>query len=311
VQLLKQRGLLEKRGPGRRKSSVRRVSKQPFTVGLLMPVSTTAYAWTWQSAVLASASRRGIVVREVVCRHWTDTMVSESLKGFDGVFALQFPPELPGHTRQILTASGTPMISLDQDLTGCGIPSLLAFPPACSTVLLDHFYRLGHRRISCLNTFPLVADIPQRIAQWNDWMGEKGLEAHVIGRPPPSFLGTEVYFRRAHKLVYEMARKKKLPATAFFCPTVWSALGAMRALQEAGLRVGRDVSVGAVNDEGMAELVYPALTSVRMPDLGPQLGRCLDWMLAGGKRQGDLRLRPPRTCFFEGGSSGRVVRSGR
>jgi DNA-binding LacI/PurR family transcriptional regulator len=59
--------------------------------------------------------------------------------------------------------------------------------------------------------------------------------------------------------------------TALFCMNDATAVGAMGALRQAGLRIPADVSVVGFDDSEIAEFSCPPLTSVRQPRL--QMGR--------------------------------------
>ena len=65
--------------------------------------------------------------------------------------------------------------------------------------------------------------------------------------------------RAAHSLLDE-----KSP-TAFVCVSDTVAMGALHALAERGLAVGRDVAVVGFDDSIAAQCVPPGLTSVRQP----------------------------------------------
>ena len=69
-------------------------------------------------------------------------------------------------------------------------------------------------------------------------------------------------------LGYEVTRQllaRQEPFTALFAFNDISAIGAIRALREAGLRVPEDVSVVGFDDIQSAAFQNPALTTVRQP----------------------------------------------
>jgi hypothetical protein len=94
-----------------------------------------------------------------------------------------------------------------------------------------------------------------------------------------------------------------LGATALLCLTMPAALGVTRALYERGLVVGKDVSVCAANDEGIAAYLCPSLTATRMPDPTPYLAVGLEWM-TGAAYGGPLLSRPADVALFVGESTG-------
>src|SRR5262249_1518457 len=58
---------------------------------------------------------------------------------------------------------------------------------------------------------------------------------------------------------------RRVPFTALFAYNDISAIGAMRAFQEAGMRVPEDVSVVGFDDIVHASFCIPRLTTVRQP----------------------------------------------
>ena len=65
--------------------------------------------------------------------------------------------------------------------------------------------------------------------------------------------------------------RKELPFTALFAFNDLVAIGALRALKEAGYRVPRDIEVIGFDDLDMSRYLYQSLSSVRIPK--QQLGR--------------------------------------
>jgi hypothetical protein len=100
-------------------------------------------------------------------------------------------------------------------------------------------------------------------------------------------------------------------ATALFCTTGPAAIGAMRAFHEAGREIGRDVSICAVNDEGMAPFLLRTLTALVSPPRAEFLRGPVAWMLEGGKWRGRLLLEPDDAPLFIGESTGPAPKAGR
>ncbi len=67
---------------------------------------------------------------------------------------------------------------------------------------------------------------------------------------------------------YSGAKKilnNKTNATAIFCANDITAIGAMKAIKEAGMRIPEDISIISIDDIDMAQYVSPMLTTVRIP----------------------------------------------
>jgi len=110
--------------------------------------------------------------------------------------------------------------------------------------------------------------------------------------------------------------------TVIFCGNDLIAMGAMNALEEAGVRIPEDVSVIGIDDISFAFLARPPLTTIRVPRerLGTIAFQALDKMLQLKRRKGvdyyletDLVIRrstaPPRSRGL--GSAGLLLERAR
>lgn len=75
-------------------------------------------------------------------------------------------------------------------------------------------------------------------------------------------------------------------ATAYFCANDITAIGAMRALQEAGMSIPKDVSVISIDDIDTAQYLTPMLTTIHIPveEMGQMTAKILIDRIEGGHR---------------------------
>ena len=226
----------------------------------------------------------------------------EALDGFDGLFFLPPAVMLPDWLLTRMFAAKARVVMLDHDASAHGVRSVSVFPPASELKLLEHLYQLGHSRIDCVNVQPVDAIIEKRIGCWQDFIRKNGLDGQLLT------LSGFKRFEASYQLI-KMRLQDGLPlGTALFCTTVAGALGSMRALKEAGLQAGRDISVCAVNDSGLAPYLNPSLTCLRSPPRAVYLRKPVAWML--GKESWDSRDTPlliqaEEAPLFIGESTGR------
>lgn len=73
-------------------------------------------------------------------------------------------------------------------------------------------------------------------------------------------------------------------ATAYFCADDTSAIGAMRAIKEHGLRIPEEISIVSVNDIDTAKYLSPMLTTVHIPveEMGHMAAKTLIDRIEGG-----------------------------
>ena len=128
---------------------------------------------------------------------------------------------------------------------------------AVARMAVDHLIRLGHRRVATI-TGPLSMTSGQdRLEGYRQAMA-----AHRL--PVDEDLIAEGDFT---EIGGTMAARKLIAnsTTAIFAASDIMAVGALKALREAGLRVPADVALIGVDDLPVARAVEPALTTVRQP----------------------------------------------
>ena len=84
--------------------------------------------------------------------------------------------------------------------------------------------------------------------------------------------------------------------TAVVCSNDWTAIGALHAIDEAGLRVPSDISVVGFDDIPLASFTSPPLTSVRMSagDVGSTAFDALFRLIGGDRLEGDVYQIPTK-----------------
>ena len=187
-------------------------------------------------------------------------------------------PELLNRYSQLLLQRGVEgFITVDLQLTEPLLLPTVAVPghkslPGVTNIVLDHHHaarvalthlqELGHKDIAFLKGQPFSSDSEDRwraICQVADDLKisiKPELTVQLdIDEPTP-----QLGYPYGKQLL-----ERKVPFTALFAYNDISALGAMRAFQEAGLRVPEDVSVIGFDDIQGAAYSTPSLTTVRQP----------------------------------------------
>lgn len=187
---------------------------------------------------------------------------------------LATPPRLP-----------TVSVSGHQQLPG--VTNVVVDHGVAAELALSHLIDLGHRRIALFKGQPASADTADR------WHGILDAAERLGLTVPPELtlqLGGEgegaFAPERAHEEGYACGRRLLdlgVEFTAVFAFDDVSAIGAIRAFRDAGLRVPEDVSVVGFDDIPNAAFHNPKLTTVRQPlrQMGEAAGRILVERLAG------------------------------
>jgi LacI family transcriptional regulator len=130
---------------------------------------------------------------------------------------------------------------------------------------LEHLYRLGHRDIAFLRGPKTLASSGQRWKGIRSFAQSSGLrlDPKRIAELPES-LDPNSSFEAGAQLTMELLRHGK-SFTALMAYDDVTALGALRALKNNGLRVPEDCSVIGFDDVAQASLSVPSLTTIRQP----------------------------------------------
>ncbi len=158
-----------------------------------------------------------------------------------------------------------PALIVGRDLTARGISSILVDNEAGGALAVEHLMDLGHTRIAVIRGPQEMADSKprwrgiQRSAKRRGLTLDPALVVELPGLVDPTS-GFEGGCRLAKQLL--AARKRFTAVLAFDDIT---ALGVLRALIEAGIRVPEDCSVMGFDDVLPAKLATPAISTIRQP----------------------------------------------
>ncbi|HEV3308401.1 MAG TPA: LacI family DNA-binding transcriptional regulator [Candidatus Sulfotelmatobacter sp.] len=217
-------------------------------------------------------------------------------------------PELLKRYSQLLMQRGVEgFITVDMQLTGAlslptvAVPGHENFPGVTNIVLdhqhaarvaLTHLVQLGHRNIAFMKGQSFSSDSEHR---WGA-ICQVAEELKIKIRPE---LCVQIDIDDpTPQLGYPFAKQlldRKVPFTALFAYNDISALGAIRAFQEAGRRVPQDISVVGFDDIQGAAYSIPTLTTVRQPlaDMGRLAARTLLARIEGAKDSpGEIPIEP-------------------
>ena len=298
LKLLEAEGTLVRRENGRLEAAGMR---NPV-IGFVKPSFPSHDHEIWRAGIHTAIEGSNVTLRSLTFEHYASPHVAAALSGFDAMFFLPRAEAIPEWLTDRMSEEKCRVVVLDHDATGAGLPSIAMFPPKAEWRLLEHLENFGHRRIDCLNSQGRDPIIEARINSWNGFLKDRGIEGTLY-----SF--TEFApWESAYQLVRNKLRAGSLLGPAMLCTTAPAALGAMRAFYEAGMKVGHDISICAVNDEGIGPYLVPSLTSLQCLPRVTYLRKALDWMLSGGDWQGPLLLQPDESevPVFVGESTGPV-----
>ena len=145
---------------------------------------------------------------------------------------------------------------------------------------IEHVVELGHRRVAVI-----AGPEDNHTAIIIKHALVNGLKARKLN--PFPVLESNYRVDAGASSVRTILSQPEIP-TVVFCGSDLIAMGAMSALEEAGVKIPEDVSVIGIDDISFADLARPPLTTIRVPRerLGRIAFEALDKMLKLKRRKG-------------------------
>ncbi len=125
---------------------------------------------------------------------------------------------------------------------------------------VDYLLELGHREIGFVGP-------AQKLDDWGMPAPEERRRLFLElmarqGEKNPTLIEAPMDVRKTADAVADFLRSVAARPTAFLCANEENAIGASRAIHEAGLHIPGDISLISFNDTPLSELVEPPLTSI-------------------------------------------------
>jgi LacI family transcriptional regulator len=232
-------------------------NKRTYTIGVIAEEIGDSYGSMVISGIEAHLRKMDYFFLTVAHRHdqnllsqYSELLLQRGVEGFITV------------DTTVLEAPSLPTVAVAGHQKLKGVTNVVLDHVQAAALALNHLASLGHKRIAFMKGNPLSSDSTERweaiceVAQRIGVTIEPELTVQIDMDDPTPQLG----YPFAKQL---LARNK--PFTALFAYNDISAIGAVRALQEQGLRVPQDVSVMGFDDIPVAAFNTPTLTTVRQP----------------------------------------------
>jgi DNA-binding LacI/PurR family transcriptional regulator len=232
-------------------------NKRTFTIGVIAEEIGDSYGSAVISGIEQHLRKRGYFFLTVAHRHDPDLLNQYSHllseRGVEGIITVD---------TTVHEAPSLPTVSVAGHKKLKGVTNIVLDHHRAAVLALKYLKDLAHERIAFMIGNPLSSDSKERWEAIREVAAQVGLKidselvAQISSDDPTPMLG----YPLTRQL---LARKKSF--TALFAYNDISAIGAIRALQENGLRVPQDVSVIGFDDIPAAAFHMPSLTTVRQP----------------------------------------------
>jgi len=236
--------------------------KRGFTVGVLLPELSEGYAVAIMSGIEDQLLKEGYFYFVASHRGQPDLIEEYPLmlidRAVEGIILVN---------TQLANALSVPAVTISGHRRVKGVLNVGVDNEKGAFLAMEHIVKLGHTKIAFFKGHPGSADTTYR------WRGVCRAASTLGVRIAPE-LTLQLQSGASHpgpslpEEGYESARKLLAtgrPFTALVAFNDISAIGAVRAFRDAGLRVPEDVSVIGFDDIQAAAYLTPRLTTVRQP----------------------------------------------
>jgi len=231
--------------------------QRTHTLGVIVPDLSDGYSAMVLGGVEAALSQEGYFYitashmhHEELLEKMTRLLIERQIEGLISVATpVLFKPDLP-----VVSISGHKKIK--------GVTNLILNHEHAAELGVGHLYNLGHRRIALIKGQTNSADTEVRWSTINAAAAKRNIpfDPNLTVQLDSDVPTPEIGYSAIKKI---LATGEKF--TAVFAFNDISAIGAIRALEEMGLRVPTDVSVLGFDDIYAAAFHNPALTTIRQP----------------------------------------------
>ena len=227
------------------------------TIGVLVPELSEGYTTLVLAGLEQGLLQAGYFYNIISHHHRTDvieqaqTMMIE--RAVDGFVAID--TRLHQHLQ-------LPTVTISAPDKHEWVTSIVLNHRRAAELAIDHLAGLGHRNIAIIKGQSFSSDTERR------WQAIQDAATRAHLKLNPALIAQLESDSPSHEPGYFAAQRllsSKVPFTAIFAFNDVSAIGANRALHEAGLRVPQDVSIVGFDDVQSAAFQNPALTTVRQP----------------------------------------------
>jgi DNA-binding LacI/PurR family transcriptional regulator len=232
-------------------------SKRTYTIGVIAEEIGDSYGSLVISGIEEYLQKKDYFFFTVVHRHNPELLSRYSQlllqRGVEGFITVDL---------QLIEGLPLPTVAVPGHRILPGVTNMVLDHHYAARVALKHLLELGHKDIAFLKGQSFSSDSEDR------WRAICDVAKDLKIEIKPELTVQIDIADSTPQLGYPFGKRlleRKVPFTALFAYNDISALGAIRAFQEAGWRVPQDISVIGFDDIQSAAYSSPSLTTVRQP----------------------------------------------
>ncbi len=253
--------------------------KRSYTVGVIVPEISEGYSTAVLGGIEDELLKDGFFYFVVSHRHRLDL-----LRGYPRMMLTRAVEGIIAVDTAIEDELPIPVVSVSGHQHREGIVNIELDHGQAAHLALSHLKMLGHRRIAFIKGQAFSSDTNRR---WRAIVeAAKTLEITIHPQLVVQLQSVDPGPGPGMEVTRQLLQAKR-PFTALFAFNDVTAMGAILALREAGLRIPKDISVVGFDDVLAASTYNPPLTTVRQPlrNMGQTAASTLLGLIRDGTQQ--------------------------
>lgn len=214
-------------------------------------------------------------------------------KRVDGVIYMGGRVNLARCSRKLMQevmdlAAASPVVIINGNLAGSNLHRVIADEAEGAALATQHLLDLGHRKLAFIGGSADTATTQTKVKAFKKKLAERGVRLN------PNWLLHDTFsIQSGRELMARLLAGGEWP-TGVVCVNDFTAIGAIKAAIEHGLRIPDDLSIVGFDDSPLATAIIPELTSVSQEShmLGETSIQVLNQILQGQKSKKLMTLTP-------------------
>ena len=176
----------------------------------------------------------------------------------EGLIVVQPTSQLTCDSLTSLSSGDFPVVTLEP-IEGGSVDCVTVDRRYGAYIAIKHLLELGHRRIGFLYVDSSELHFAPRLTGYREALGESGIEVDAS-----LLIETRLGYAGGYEAAVRILNTTPRP-TALFCDDDEAAIGAMKAIREAGLRIPDDIAVIGFDNIEVGAFAPVPLTTVAQP----------------------------------------------
>ena len=252
------------------------------TIGVLLPALDNDFHLKMIAGAEDALRDDGITVI-VVSSPTPDAGAVEVLRSrmVDGIIAIPSPHDVDSLRE---AAETMPVVIIDWEANGVDADRVFLDNVKAGALAARHLLDHGHRRVGLVGGEQTISTMRLRQEGFLGELRAAGLDAWEVTEGP-------LTMEQGHAGAFELLHRRPRP-TALFSTNYELTLGAVIAVNESGLRIGRDISLLGFDSVEMAQVTVPKLTIIEQPtrSIAAEAALMIHHRLSGDYMPGQQRV---------------------